>query len=202
MSFFQLTIAITAAIFLVLGVTRVVTGRTELLPEDSSGRSRLAHVAIFAIWFVVLANISAGEPLIVGIGAGLLVWLVLKIITTSLIAFVGAEHPNLRLGILQFAGKDPSGFEPRVRRVHPLAGPFVEAVATLDEANGRFPRGSGFMASVERPTFEADWAALDKAVRGLDRLVAQSEIPAHPDVARRLSDALGRLQTLREGATA
>lgn len=202
MSFFMTALGITAAIYLILGIVRVVTRRTSILPEDSSGRSWLARVLTFAVWFVVLANISDGDPLLVGLAAGFVVWLAMKIGTSVLIGLVGAEHPALLLRMFQFAGRDPRNSEPRVRKVHPLASPFVEAVARLDAANARFPRGSGFMASVRRPTFEADWAALDAAVEHLNTLVAESEIPAHPEVAERVEDALGRLQALREGAPA
>jgi hypothetical protein len=202
MSFLVIAILATIGLYVALGLVRVALRRSLILPEGYGPLSFIAHWAVFAAWFALLVEVSDGASPLVILEAGFIVWLGMKIAGLLLIQFVGPEHPKLRLAVFHFTGRDPRDFDPRVRRVRPLESPFVEAVARLDAANDRFPRGAGFIAATGQPGFESDWSALDEANRALDTLVTESALPPHPEVAHRMADVASRLQTLRGGSSA
>jgi hypothetical protein len=127
--------------------------------------------------------------------------LVMLMAIVALIVGYAAHNRTAQLVRLALIGSegDPGG----IRAVARLTPKLAESVARVDRANAAFPRGTEFLAQVDRAGFRSDWDALDGATRALEAGIADDyrlDMGVAYEATDTAKDARSRLDTLRRHA--
>lgn len=104
----------------------------------------------------------------------------------------------VRLALIGSEG-DPGG----IRSVQRLTPRLAESIELVQRANAAFPRGTEFLAQVDRAGFRSDWEALDGATRTLEDEIAEDyrlDMGVAYEATDTAKDARSRLETLRRHA--
>jgi hypothetical protein len=205
MSVLQLTILAIGAMgaVAILRLVRVHYGRTAF-PEHG----RLFVVALVILPPVALAALtdrSAGAiggltsvPLFAVLLGGVAIVMGIVGMVARRVA-PGRLRPLLSLALTGGdRGEGDARFDP------PLTAKLAESVASVDQANGAFPRGLEFPLQVGREGFRAAWDRLSEVLQRLEALIAADQKVGVVVAAKAVTtalDARSRLDSLRRIAS-
>lgn len=192
MPFLEILIVATLAMaaLAALRVIRVLRFTRTPLPD---GRGRTP----FLVGFVLVPPLVLGGPGAVPVYVGVITTLV---VAMWLVAVILDRLTASRTGQLIRLALVGSEGDPIDSGLTPVTPGLTESMRLVARANDVFPRGVEFAGQIDRPTFRADWDALDSATQTLERQIADDHrlgLGVSASAASLAGDARSRLTTLR-----
>jgi hypothetical protein len=187
----------------VLRVIRVRSGRT----PHPDGRARIPFIVACLFVPPILASVLTGSGGAVSVMRGIgsvLPYMVLvggvSILMAIVAPFVGLLAPRsvrpMVVLALSARESDPDDlpFNP------PVTAELATSMASVDRANGVFPRGPEFPSQIKRDGFRYAWDELDSATKTLEGRIADDRrlgLPVAAAARALAADARSRLETLQ-----
>ena len=183
----------------VLRVIRVKSGRT----PHPDGRARIPFIAAFLFVPPILASALTGASVMAGIGS-VLPYMILvggvSILMAIVAPFVGRVAPRSVRPVLVLALSAREGDPDDLPFNPPVTAELATSMASVDRANGVFPRGIEFPSQIKREGFRYAWDELDSATKTLEGRIADDRrlgLPVAAAARAVAADARSRLETLQ-----